>query len=144
MKDTISGKLFLFCFFGAGRHLAKIILSCEASILIITTGLGSNLVFSRKPTILSSRRGIGHVWSGLPLYSCSPVFASSQDVPLNGKFFLGHPINAFSPHFYPRLLHLGSRTQGRPSLPQQSDEILGTEEEPDWDSRTFSLHIVSI
>lgn len=108
-------------------------MSYEPSILIITTSLGSNLVFSRKPTILSSRRGIGNVWSGLPLYGCSAVFASSQDVRLNGKFFLGHPISAFLPHFYPRL-YSGSRTQGRPLLPQQSDEILGTEEEPDWDS----------
>lgn len=126
--------MFFFSF-GAERNLVKIIMSYEPSILIITTSLGSNLVFSRKPTILSNRRGIGHVWSGLPLYACFPrIFASSQDVPLNGKFFLGHPISAFLAHFYPRL-HLGSRTQGRLfAASAVSDEILGTEEEPDWDS----------
>ena len=103
MKEDISSKQFFFFIFGAERNLVKIIMSYEPSILIITTSLGLNLVFSRKPTILSSRRGIGNVWSRHPLYGCSPVFASSQDVRLNGKFFLGHPISAFLPHFYPRL-----------------------------------------
>lgn len=52
-----------------------------------------------------------------------------------------------SVHFFPISIQgyiFGSRTQGRPLLPQQSDEILGTEEEPDWDSWNPVLHIVSI